>query len=65
MQLVNITLQNFRGIKDLNVTFNPGVNLVIGNNGAGKTSLLNGIAVVLSTLPVFLSNTCCIPAFLC
>lgn len=57
MQLVNITLQNFRGIKNLNVTFNPGVNLIIGNNGAGKTSLLNGIAVVLSTLPLFLSNT--------
>lgn len=50
MQLANITLKNYKGIMDLSVAFKPGVNLVIGNNGAGKTSLLNGISVVLSNL---------------
>lgn len=50
MQLANISLKNYKGIMDLSVAFKPGVNLVIGNNGAGKTSLLNGISVVLSNL---------------
>lgn len=50
MYLSEITLQNFKGIKGLNITFNKGVNLIIGNNGAGKTSLLNGISVALSNM---------------
>lgn len=50
MYLSEIFLQNFKGIKSLNITFNKGVNLIIGNNGAGKTSLLNGISVALSNM---------------
>lgn len=50
MYLSEITLQYFKGIKSLNITFNKGVNLIIGNNGAGKTSLLNGISVALSNI---------------
>lgn len=50
MQLTRISLKNYKGIKDLSIDFKPSVNLVIGNNGAGKTSLLNGISVALSNL---------------
>lgn len=50
MYLLEIALQNFKGIKYLNISFNKGVNLIIGNNGAGKTSLLNGISVALSNM---------------
>ena len=50
MQLTRISLKNYKGIKDLSIDFKSGVNLVIGNNGAGKTSLLNGISVALSNL---------------
>lgn len=54
MYLSEIKLQNFKGIKNINITLNKGVNLIIGNNGAGKTSLLNGISVALSNMLRFL-----------
>lgn len=50
MELTNITLKNYKGIIDLSASFKPGVNLVIGNNGAGKTSLLNGASVAISKI---------------
>lgn len=50
MKLTNITLKNYKGIQNLNVSFKPGVNLVIGNNGAGKTSLLSGASVAISKI---------------
>ena len=56
MLLKKISLQNYRGIQNLNVEFKPGINLIIGNNGAGKTSLLNGISVVLSAATTLLNS---------
>ena len=50
MQIKNIHLVNYRGMEDVTVDFEPGVNLIIGNNGAGKSSLLNGLAVTLAHL---------------
>lgn len=47
MYLEKIHMQNYKAIEDLNITFKPGVNLLIGDNGAGKTSVLEGIAVAL------------------
>lgn len=48
MILRSIDIENFKGIEKLHVEFQEGVNLLIGNNGAGKTSLLTAIAVLLS-----------------
>lgn len=50
MHINEIKLVNFRGMEDLTVEFAPGVNVIIGDNGAGKTSLLNGICVALGGL---------------
>ena len=50
MQIKTIHLKNYRGIEDLTVNFNSGVNLVIGNNGAGKSSLLAGISLILESM---------------
>ena len=50
MQIKNIHLVNYRGMEDLTVDFGPGVNLIIGDNGAGKSSLLSGISVILDRL---------------
>ncbi len=50
MQINKIRLVNFRGMEDLTVEFSPGVNVIIGDNGAGKSSLLNGICVALGGL---------------
>ena len=43
MYLNQVTIKNFRGIDNLTLAFKPGVNLIIGDNGVGKTSVLEAI----------------------
>ena len=47
MHIKNIHIKNYKGIKELTLKLEPGVTLVIGNNGVGKTSLLSALNVVL------------------
>ena len=47
MYLEKVHLQNYKAIEELYIDLKPGVNLLIGDNGAGKTSVLEGIAVAL------------------
>lgn len=47
--LNHIFIKNFRAYKEFECEFTDGVNLVIGDNGAGKTSLLKAIAYLLSS----------------
>ncbi len=49
MFLKKITAKNFRGFADITVEFSKGINLIIGNNGFGKTSLIEAISISLST----------------
>jgi len=43
MQLKQLTLRNFRNYTNETVLFVPGINLIYGENGAGKTSLLEAL----------------------
>jgi DNA replication and repair protein RecF len=43
MWLKNITLLNFKNYSDANVSFSKTVNAFVGDNGAGKTNLLDAI----------------------
>lgn len=45
MQLQSIMIKNFKGIKDIAVTFKASFNILIGVNGVGKTSILEAISV--------------------
>jgi predicted ATP-binding protein involved in virulence len=45
MNIKDITIENFRGIEHLQLSFNPQFNLIIGENGQGKTAVLEAIAV--------------------
>ena len=47
MQILSVALQNFKTHRDKYVVFQPGINAISGENGAGKTSLLEAIAWVL------------------
>lgn len=47
MYLSNIYVENFKGIKKAAIDFDRAVNLIIGDNGTGKTSVLEAIAVAL------------------
>lgn len=45
MKIQNIHIENFRGIEDLKIDLHPQFNLLIGENGSGKTAILESIAV--------------------
>ncbi len=46
MSYRNITLQNFRSYSEYAVGLSPGVTIVVGPNGSGKTNLLEALHVV-------------------
>jgi DNA repair protein SbcC/Rad50 len=47
MQILSVTLTNFKTHQDKQFEFQPGTNAICGENGAGKTSILEAIAWVL------------------
>jgi len=47
MQILAVSLTNFKTHRDQSFTFLPGTNAICGENGAGKTSILEAIAWVL------------------
>lgn len=47
MNLEHIAISNFKGIQYEDFSFTPEVNLIIGDNGTGKTSILEAISVAL------------------
>ena len=44
MRLNDLQLRNFRNYEQLDLSFEPGVNLILGNNAQGKTNLLEAIS---------------------
>jgi len=49
MFLKKLELFDFRGITHLCLNFKPGVNLLVGVNGTGKSSVLDAMAILLSS----------------
>jgi DNA replication and repair protein RecF len=43
MYIKNVALFNYRGYRKAEIVFNKGVNFFVGNNGSGKTNLLEAI----------------------
>jgi DNA replication and repair protein RecF len=43
MQIKNLNLQNYRNYDSLSVNFYPGCNIIYGENGQGKTNILESI----------------------
>ncbi len=50
MKLHKLFLRNFRGFTDLELQFEHDVTVLVGTNGAGKTSILDAIALLLTRL---------------
>jgi exonuclease SbcC len=44
MEILSVTLKNFKSHSDRHFNFQPGTNAICGENGAGKTSILEAIA---------------------
>ncbi len=62
MQIEKIALANFRGLINSTLDFSPGINLIIGINGAGKTSVLEALRIVLAkSVPAFVEQPLSFP----
>ena len=46
MLVKNLKITNFRNYKDLVISFSPNINIIYGDNGQGKTNLLESIYVL-------------------
>jgi len=46
MYIAKIHIQNYRCFKEQSVEFQPGVNVIIGENNAGKTALLKALGLI-------------------
>lgn len=53
MFLNTISLRNFRNIEEAELTFSPKINCITGNNGAGKTNLLDAVYYLSMTKSFF------------
>lgn len=56
MILNNLALHNFRGFEDLNISFDPQLTVIVGNNGVGKTTILEAAAIAVGTMFTAFTN---------
>ena len=47
MRIDKLEIQNFKNYESVDVSFAPGINLFVGSNGSGKTSILEALNVAL------------------
>ena len=52
MHIESLYLENFRNYREINIPFSKGTNLILGNNGEGKSNLIEAI-YMLSTSKSF------------
>jgi len=50
MKVKKLRLNNFRGIQEMDLEFDKQINLIVGNNGYGKSTILDALAILLSRL---------------
>lgn len=50
LKINKVSIKNFRCFDEMSVELNPYVNIIIGNNGAGKSSLLDAISIGIGSI---------------
>ena len=45
-KIENIEFNNFRNFKEFKISFHDKLNILFGNNGCGKTNILEGISLI-------------------
>lgn len=56
MKIKSISIQNFRCFKNMTVNFDSHMNVIIGNNGVGKTAILDALAVGIGSFFLGIEN---------
>ena len=46
MYLSNMSIQNYRGISNMSLAFNQGINVIIGENGKYKSTIIDAIRLL-------------------
>ncbi|WP_339308276.1 AAA family ATPase [Paenibacillus sp. FSL L8-0435] len=49
MYIYKVEIEKYRNFREKEVTFNDGLNVIIGHNNAGKTNLINALALILNS----------------
>lgn len=49
MHISNIHIENFRLFENFTLVLNSGLNVIVGENNSGKTSLIDAIRITLDT----------------
>lgn len=57
MKLKKVIFKNYRCFEDLEIELDPRLTVIVGDNGAGKSAILDGIAAVLSKSFNYLSTS--------
>ncbi|WP_363502031.1 ATP-dependent nuclease [Burkholderia sp. LMU1-1-1.1] len=48
MYLADLTISGFRKVRHLKLSFQPGLNIIVGENNAGKTAVVDGLRALLT-----------------
>ena len=51
MKIDSIQLKNFRCFKNLELSFNPKLTVIVGKNASGKSTILDAVAIAVGTFP--------------
>ena len=57
IKIKRITLNNFKGFEHKEFSFSDRFNLLLGNNGSGKTAVLDALALILSSIFIGFDET--------
>ncbi|MBE9488299.1 MAG: AAA family ATPase [Bacteroidetes bacterium] len=57
MKINNIHFVNYKGFKDVKIDFNDRLTVIVGDNGGGKTSVLNGLVICFSWIIARIKNS--------
>lgn len=49
MKINSISITNFRCFEEMNIKLNPKMNVIIGNNGVGKTTILDALSIAIGS----------------
>lgn len=60
MKIAKLTIKNFRGLKDVNVAFDDSLNIIIGKNDIGKSTVLEAMEIFFnnSTVKLDVEDLC-------